>query len=337
MSSKLAAGAVPHRLTCAIFLVFLGLSPASYIQAEPVGELSSASTVLAGVDSANRQLCYRGIVSYEYGGVLRTMRLVHVARDGRVHESMQHLSGPSRQYLRRPMPACNKSNSNEAVARVGGGFRHPTIDLYYRLVERGDNRVADRPVRMIHLVPKDKYRYGQVVAVDKQTGLFLRTLTVDTSKQVLERFQFIDIEIDAGLTLSDAAPNASDFQEIAVADAPCQQGSPRDIVGKTVSPPPQLWVPPGFVEVARHAAEDFARNEWIFSDGLAVFSVFVDNGHWFNTPPLEAHRGASVIYMAPSAVEQHYTVSVVGEVPLATARAVVESVFSTPNAGFAGE
>ena len=58
---------------------------------------------------------------------------------------------------------------------------------------KGDGRIANREVSMVHVLPKDKYRYGYVVAIDKDSGLLLQSVLMSHTGKPLERFQFVDI------------------------------------------------------------------------------------------------------------------------------------------------
>jgi sigma-E factor negative regulatory protein RseB len=141
---------------------------------------------------------------------------------------------------------------------------------------------------------------------------------------VLERFQFVDLQIQ---------PLKAEW----VAAVPDQStgpvGNATTVAAAPVGAPgwsPQ-WLPPGFVLSLppRHAQEDVLT----FSDGLAVMSVFIEAAN-DPVPAAEgrARQGATVAYTRPlhtqnqSGKDQSFIVTVVGEVPQATAERVANSV-----------
>lgn len=65
----------------------------------------------------------------------------------------------------------------------------------------------------------------------------------------------------------------------------------------------------------------------IYTDGLAVFSIFVDTQELIDLPEVEARRGATFAYMVRKGIDNRdFLISIVGEIPSATAKQIAHSV-----------
>ena len=292
-------------------------------------DLSSVTNLLKRMAEANRHLSYQGVFSYEHGGALKTVKVFHSVRDGQELERIVHLSGPKREVVRRGNDLnCQRlgdamlRGSFVGLSKTSAGH----IETYYSLYKQGEDRVAGRNVDIVHVVPKDSFRYGYALGVDKETGLLLQSMLIGSNKRVLERFQFVDISIGTLVDDMVLEPTNTNHHEASLEVSPClddKGASPALSSGHWQT----SWLPPGFAMSGYHIATDTHRETLVFTDGLAVFSVFIDSDNMINVPPMQAQRGATVAFL--SRVEQEekiYTICVVGEIPVETAKKVAQSM-----------
>lgn len=292
-------------------------------------DLSSVTNALKKMAEANRQLSYEGVYSYEFGGALKTVKVFHSVRNGQEFERIVHLNGPKREVIRRGNNlSCQRLG--DALLRGASAFSSDIsrghIETYYNLYLKGDERVAGREVSMVHVVPKDLYRYGYALGIDKETGLLLQSMLIANNKKVLERFQFVDISI--GTLVDDMSLEPSDREHhLASMDAlPCVDEK-GEIATDANRHWKVSWVPPGFALSGYQVSPDTHRQTLVFTDGLAVFSVFVDTDEVISIPSMQAQRGATVAFL--SHLEHsgsNYTICVVGEIPVETAKKVAHSL-----------
>jgi len=185
-------------------------------------------------------------------------------------------------------------------------------------------------VRML-VEPKDEHRYGFRLWLDKDTGLLLKSELVDTKRnKPLEIFQFNQLAIGADVdsaALDPEQPQGSVVDHLKVAEKSSEKS--------TASNWHADWLPDGFEMAAsdlRHApATKQDVNALIYSDGLAAISVFVETmpaasvGAESN---MISRNGATVsvtqAVMGPN--DAKHLVTVVGEIPAATASAVAKSI-----------
>lgn len=299
------------------------------IPAPPVAE-SSVMELLERMSSANREQNYQGIFTYEHGGVLKTVEVTHTVRDGQEYEKLVHLNGPRRELIRHGRRLDCQRVGDMLMLGMGAeleGMVYSGLEDYYSIYIKDEGRVADRQVVNVHLVPKDKYRYGYILSIDKASGLLLQTLLVDRTgkgRRVLERFQFVQLELNALLNEADIMPSSSEHVVASADGLPCMnQAQPRASERQWQA----AWLPPGFAFAGYQPRTEKTGESLIYTDGLAVFSVFVDSASVVSLPEIEARRGATFAYLVRKGVDdRQFVICVVGEIPPAVAKQVAHAV-----------
>ncbi|TNF06096.1 MAG: hypothetical protein EP323_05440 [Gammaproteobacteria bacterium] len=289
---------------------------------------TSGEELLQRMAEANRQLDYTGIFTYEHGGTLKTVKVFHAIQDGREVERLVLLSGPKQEILHQGNDV-NCQHMGNAILRGNAvgltSIPEQQLNNYYSVQLKPDNRVAGRDVVVLHVVPKDEHRYGYVLGIDKETGLLLQSLLVGNKNRVLERFQYVDITI--GDTVSDDDLKASGDAKHLVSPGTSNCLNRGSLPNVEPGNWKAGWLPPGYTMAGHELAEATARETLIYTDGLSVFSLFVDPEMSANLPQMQAQRGATVAYLSRVTVDgRDYTICVVGEIPVETAKMVAQSV-----------
>ncbi|MGB2818204.1 MAG: MucB/RseB C-terminal domain-containing protein [Burkholderiaceae bacterium] len=179
-------------------------------------------------------------------------------------------------------------------------------------------RVAGIDAQTLALEPRDKLRYAYRLWLDRATGLLLRAQTLNERREVIEQIAFSDVRIGERIDRAALKPAwATDGWSVERSDY------------RKTDLAKQGWIvpaPDGFrktKEVRRrmHAAEAM---QVVFADGLATISVFIEPGSQAGAPPTEVRtHGPTSAY---SRRVGDALVTVVGEVPPGTIRAVAQSV-----------
>ena len=149
-----------------------------------------------------RETSYRGVFTYQHGTAVQTMRISHSVRGRYESEQLTHLTGTSARVIRTQHPL-DCIHPGHRLVRIGQLYGNAQADgegecgigAHYRLQMAGELRVAGREAVAMNVMPRDSYRYGYQIALDRETGLLLKTQTVNREGQVLERFQFADVRI----------------------------------------------------------------------------------------------------------------------------------------------
>ncbi len=182
--------------------------------------------------------------------------------------------------------------------------------------------VAGRETYRLTIRPKDTLRLGYVMDVDVETDIPLRVVTATSDGQVLERFEFAAIAVSTNGSKVDDAQTAEGGAETPASGL--QRTNPGN--DNVVEPGYRFAaLPPGFEVVGRGITPtDFL----VVSDGLASVSVFVEP----RPAPLTdgegvVLRGATLAYTRGTSTD--FLITVMGEVPVTTARLLADAVRTT--------
>lgn len=294
--------------------------------------------VLEQMAQASRELSYTGSLTYEQGGNIETFRVTHRVTEGREFERLEHLSGP-KQAVERTGRTTDCIEPGERLLRGLSIDTSPAeLKDSYRLHFAGSGRVAGRSALELDVLSKDQYRYSYRLSIDKETKLLLRSLRLDHKKRVVERFQFVDLQLilperekqgasDRKLSLASSSIEIVKNQSY-IHQAPSKLGSCH---GEEIKPKRWLvtWLPQGFELSGQRLSSSsvFSSDMLSFSDGLANFSVFVEP--FKKQPFIQGHvqKGATAAFSTRLNLNgQDCVVSVVGEISGLAAKQIAESV-----------
>ncbi len=290
-------------------------APAAVLPESGADTAASVRVWLEKLAEAVTSLEYSGLVAFEHQGMLETLEVVHGLRSGEQVERVRYLSGAPRELVSRGHTAhCRRDGSPLSRAGLWTNMGQKNVQSLYHFLLRGTERVADRDTVVIEVRPRDIHRLGMVISLDKQTGLPLKSMLVASNGQVLERYQFVQ------LNLKPVTDKALQARSEVVRESDSAEGC-----GSTVSRWELRWVPPGYKPVATRELAD--GEMLVYSDGLSVFTVFVQSLGPEMRFTGRAVRGATVAYMDGLEDKgERYTVTVVGEIPEKTAQVLVRAV-----------
>jgi sigma-E factor negative regulatory protein RseB len=262
---------------------------------------------------------YHGVVTFQRGNDdLQVMQVSHSVDNGTTSEKLTQLNGQGARVVRlaHPLECVHPGHKLLQVGeQLQGG--HCGIAEHYRFAVAKGERVAGRKSVTIRIEPRDMYRYGYQMELDRKTGLLLKTVTFGRGNRVLEKFQFAD------LSYSDRLPKGAEASVVHKAQHPHPGAAEQNRLSArawTVN-----WLPRGFTLTE---AENHHAGRRTFTDGLAVFSVFIEELQQEIRPGEGvAREGSTTSYTRGMRLdEQPLLVTVVGEVPVNTARMVADSI-----------
>ena len=290
------------------------------------------------------ELDYDGVFSFYGGDDLASLRVVHMELNGVQRERLVHLNGAPREIVRNgDEVACILMPGDDLLALEGsipaGPFarafvrRYDQISDHYGLSFVGEDRVAGRAAMRIAVSPHDSDRFGYRLWLDKQTRLLLRSELIDGDGRRLEIFQFNQLSLGDDVDARAVEPSGRDGslvshltlaqdQSMAVAKPAMRWG-----VG---------WLPAGFsmaaADVRRTPSELKPVDTMMYSDGLAAFSVFVEDMPPKGAASMVSRKGATVAVTQVVADDQddpRHLVTLVGELPTPTAQRIAQSIRRT--------
>lgn len=280
---------------------------------------------------------YIGVFTHTTGYQSDTMRIVHRVAKGASTERLVSLDGSGREIVRTAEevhvylpdrhvvlvePRSDRGLLLEVLPEPG-----PELDALYELQIRDGHKLLGRDVRVLDIRPRDAFRYGYRLWLDKESAMPLRTVVVDGVGHPVELINFTQLEMPRRIEAHDTEPSmdASGFQWVRNVQRP-------------PSPPPSLVVwrpmrlPPGFRLVANRRqvvpGVEQPVQHLIFSDGIASISVFIELARPEGPAPPESSSVGSA--NAFTTVVHGRVVTAVGEVPLETVRDVARSVAPAP-------
>lgn len=312
-------------------VVLVLLTPAG-LAGEPAAE--SAEGWLSRLGPAMNMTTYRGVFVYARGDQVNSMRVAHRYRNGQVEERLVQQDGENGEILRKGMrvycvlPDHGSIQLDQVIpsgpfAEAFANQLMPVSD-YYTPELLADDRVAGYDTVVVVLRARDQHRYSYRLWLEKETGLLVKSHVHTPDEEVLERFQFTSLEITDSLPDEEfeLTMEGSEARHQLVSDRSAEQ-----------SPVPSLrmdgwslgWQPEGFVPAASPRA---GRGQAVaFSDGLAAFSVFVEPRGDLQMPTGASRIGATTAYLREVNVGKGvFRVTVVGEIPPATAMKVAQGV-----------
>ncbi|MCC6705949.1 MAG: MucB/RseB C-terminal domain-containing protein [Gammaproteobacteria bacterium] len=289
---------------------------------------------------ATRTLSYDGVFVYQRGDQLESMRLIHRYADDVESERLISLSGPAREVIRNGTTVTCLSADDSGAAPdknpprdiIGIGFSAPVEKLRgsYVFAVEGQDRVAGRNAMVVTVTPRAPDRYGYRLWLDDETKLLLKSAILNGDGKSLEQVQFTQIEVNGDIGAERLLPGLKGASFSWRTDDDGDIDDPRDEA--PAAPEWQAaWLPPGFEfkESSLQQMEDKRGpvNHLVYSDGLAMVSVFVEAVD----DEKRALRGQSSrgAVNAFSRLDDMHQITVVGEVPLLTVKRIATSVAKT--------
>ncbi len=238
-----------------------------------------------------------------------------------------YLSGPVREVIRRGREVSYIETGAEPFTIESGNMVAPTIpmlntnidelNLYYDYVQVGRAREAGVATQVLRVVPKDGLRYSYILWIDENSKLPLRADLIDRDGEILEQYRTISYTVNP--KISELMSGLSEVQLPGVLTMPRGEVSTSDWV---VS-----WTPEGFEpnELSRYrmAVSDQMVESQMYSDGLFNFSVYVASKDEHSLKGQLVRQGRRTLH---SYVNGDYEISVVGDIPPATAQRIAQSV-----------
>ena len=267
-------------------------------------------------------------------GAMSSARIWHACQGDQQVERVESLTGAPRSTFRRNQEVITFLPE----ARVARTERRETPDLFPSLLKPsetsipefyaarrvGGDRVAGFETDVVQLAPKDNLRFGYRIWSEKRTGLVVKLQTLDLDGSVLEQAAFSELQLDAPVRMDKLSQMmaATDGWRVEKAEAVKTSAAVEgwhmkgEVAGfKPVScykrPAAAVPLPEGSMQ-------------WIFSDGLASVSLFVEA----YDRQRHAHEGLFSSGATQSLTRriQDWWLTAVGEVPPQTLKAFAQNL-----------
>lgn len=241
----------------------------------------SVADWLQRMHDASRQRSYVGtFVVSSSSGAMASARIWHACDGERQVERVEALTGTPRSTFRRDDEVLIFEPETRTVRRERrdslGVFpdlldpSESSIPEFYAARHLGRERVAGYEADVVQLEPRDRLRFGYRFWSERDSGLLVKLQTLDGEGRVLEQAAFSELKLDAPVRM------AALRRMMAV--PPGWRLQKAEVVRTTAAA--EGWglkAPvPGFRAMSSYKRPAEGVLQWIFSDGLASVSLFVE-------------------------------------------------------------
>jgi sigma-E factor negative regulatory protein RseB len=319
------------------------------VPSEPV--LSINDWLLRMHDAAMKKRSYVGTLVQSSPQAISSARIWHACDGAQQVERIETLTGAPRSTFRHndklvtfmPEAKLVRVEKQEQI----GGFPEVlkpgvgSIPEFYAVKALGAERIAGLDSDVVQLVPKDALRFGYRIWTEKKSSLVLKLQTLDAGGAVLEQAAFSELQLDAPVKMEKLmqmmaategykVDKAAIIKTTATAEGwfmkspvpgfkslSCYKRGASSVQGHTQ----------GHTQVGASgsvASQGESTFQWLFSDGLATVSLFVED--------FDKARHTQEGMIASGATHtllkrmNDYWLTAVGEVPPQTLKSFAQSL-----------
>lgn len=294
---------------------------------------SPAMDWVGRMSNAMRNLSYQGNFVYIHENQLESMSIFHIKNESGESERLLSLNGEAREVIRDNKnltciwPSSRKVVVDNSRQNTFSPLFIPDdivrIGQHYEMSMAGEGRVANHDAVIVHIVPKDEFRYGLKLWVNADNGLLLKSNLINERNEVVEQVMFTNIELLSEIeqTQMFKLPEIDkSFSMVRYHSGDAVETVEADMTWQFTN------LPDGFRKESalKRMVGDTGRfvQQMVYTDGLASLSVFIEK-QTTQTAQGETSMGAvnGFIFLI-----DNYSVTAIGEVPAVTVRQVAESV-----------
>lgn len=282
---------------------------------------------------ASKKRAYIGTFVVSSGEAMSSAKIWHVCEGNQQVERVEMLTGPPRSIFRHnnqvstfmPDQKVVRHENRESLGMFPELLQSTDSRIadFYKVRQEGVGRVAGVEADIIVLIPKDNLRFGYRVWTEQKHGLVMKLQTLDVDGKMLEQAAFSELQLDAPVKMDKLIQMMGKVDGYRV-EKPALVKTTADAEGWTMKVPVPGFAPvscykrplPGINPATAPAGHE--PMQWIFSDGLASVSIFVER--------VDRQRHVKESSLSLGATQtlarqvDSYWLTVVGEVPMTTLR-----------------
>ena len=289
---------------------------------------------LMRMHEASRLRSYVGTFVVSSNTGMSSARIWHACDGDLQIERVESLTGAPRSTFRRndevvtflPESRVARTEKRESLGLFPDLLKssETSIPDFYSARRVGVDRVAGFEADVVLLAPKDNLRFGYRIWSEKKTGLVVKLQTLDADGSVLEQAAFSELQLDAPVRIDKLSQMmaSTDGWRVEKAEAVKTTAGAEGWQLKAAVAgfkPISCYKRPGAGVPAPEGTM-----QWIFSDGLAAVSLFVE--------AYDRQRHVQEGMFASGATQtltrriQDWWLTAVGEVPPQTLKAFAQSL-----------
>lgn len=286
------------------------------------------------MSDAMRNLSYQGTFVYMHENSLEGMKISHFKDAEGEKERLVSLNGEAREVIRDNQNlTCIWPSSRKVIVDVSRKNSFSPIfipediarlEKFYEMKLLGRDRIASMNTVVVHIDPRDEYRYGMKFWINEDNGLMMKSSLLDENDQVVEEVMFTSMEVfDAdNMPVIDIMPRIDDdYTLVRYHSGDNSTSFTADNAWQLGSMPGGFWRE----SVLRRQlpGNDQFVQQMVYTDGLASLSVFIERKSELTQSGVSS-MGAVNAFIR---IMGDHSVTAIGEVPSLTVRHFAESVF----------
>lgn len=280
-----------------------------------------------------RNLNYRGDFVYVHENHLESMQISHYRDVHGEKERLISLNGEAREVIRDNQNlTCIWPSSRKVVVDVSRKNSFSPIfipediarlEKFYVMKLLGKDRVANMNAVVVHIDPKDKYRYGMKFWINEDNGLMMKSNLINENGKVVEKVMFTSLKLfegDEKLVIDTMPKIDENFTLVRYHSGDSSKSFAADNSWQLGQTPGGFWRE-SVMKRKIPGSDDFVH-QMVYTDGLASLSVFIERQSGI-TSQGESSMGAVNAFIR---ILKNHSVTAIGEVPAVTVKEVAESV-----------
>jgi sigma-E factor negative regulatory protein RseB len=285
------------------------------------------------MSDAMRNLNYRGDFVYVHENLLESMQISHYRDAHGEKERLISLNGEAREVIRDNQNlTCIWPSSRKVVVDLSRKNSFSPIfipediarlEKFYVMKLLGKDRVANMNAVVVHIDPKDKYRYGMKFWINEDNGLMMKSSLINENGKVVEKVMFTSLELFEGdeKPVIDTMPKIDEsFTLVRYHSGDSSKSFAADNSWQLGRTPGGFWRES--VMKRKIPDSDYFVHQMVYTDGLASLSVFIER-----QTGVTSQGGSSMgAVNAFIRILNNHSVTAIGEVPAATVKEIAESV-----------
>ena len=304
-----------------------------------IAQAQSSEELINLMADATKNLNYEGTFVFTREDKMDVMHILHKFDVNGEQEKIVALTGHAREIIRNnETVTCFYPDTQEVMVERGRpqGLTSKipeaieAISDYYEFIKIGEDRVAGKDTWIVRITPKDEFRYGYQLWIDKESYLLLKSVMHDEDGNSLEQVMFTELQLRDSIEDELFKPSVSGNEY------KWYQYTHEVNYGTEVQPAglnnwQVTWIPDGFTlnvyDGNSTEQEPSLLEHMIYSDGISTVSIFIEkitNKVAINSGSM--NMGGVNIY---STTTNGFQVTAVGEVPQPTVIRIVDSVVAT--------
>jgi len=316
--------------------LLIGLLVSNLVSSPVIAD--SAMGWIQRMSDAMRNLNYQGDFVYMQNNRLEGMQISHYKDEQGEKERLLSLNGEAREVIRDNQNlTCIWPSSRKVIVDLARKNSFSPIfipddiarlEKFYQMKLIGKDRVANMDAVVVHIDPRDQYRYGMKFWINEANGLMMKSSLLDENEQVIEEVMFTRLELFEGdnKPVIDTMPPIDDnFTLVRYHSGDSSKIFAADNAWQLTGTPGGFWRE----SVVRRKLpdSDLFVQQMVYTDGLASLSIFIEK----KTDLTQSGVSSMGAVNAFIRILNDHSITAIGEVPAITVRQVAESVSFQPH------